>query len=233
MGNFVWLSSADLPQQLDLQRKGWTLAARDADTDNCITLVDNSSLDNKQLQHLMAITPIEERRMMLVCRAEVPDTRAQLLANYFGDAIGSETSIEELEARADKLSQLAKWVPQRRVLAALEMDLLHREARFADKLINLHPREFALLWRLSDSPNETVSRETLIQDVWRLGFMPESNSVAVHISRLRSKLAAQGLKNLVETTNGGYRLRYSILNSAAPASWLGKQGEREVSSRMQ
>ena len=52
-------------------------------------------------------------------------------------------------------------------MATLELELLGREATYDGRSLNLHPREFALLWRLSETPDEPVSREALIRDVWR------------------------------------------------------------------
>jgi two-component system OmpR family response regulator len=52
-----------------------------------------------------------------------------------------------------------------------------------------------------------VTRRQLLEDVWRLAHDPQTNSVEVHVSRLRSKLAAAGCAELVETVpQGGYRL---------------------------
>lgn len=70
----------------------------------------------------------------------------------------------------------------------------------------LHPREFALLWRLAETPGRTVSQKALLADVWRLTIEPGTNRVAVHIARLRRKLAAFGLENLIATDGAGYRL---------------------------
>jgi DNA-binding response OmpR family regulator len=53
-----------------------------------------------------------------------------------------------------------------------------------------------------------VTRRDLWRDVWRLKHEPETNSVEVHVSRLRAKLASAGCAGLVETCpGGGYRLR--------------------------
>jgi DNA-binding response OmpR family regulator len=221
MGQFRWVSAADIPEELDLRRQGWDLAPHDdAGEVGCVAIVDGAGLDSTRWLHLMSFTRHEDRRLMLVGGANTPDARAKLLAYGFGDAVGDETTLEELEARARRLADLASWVPRRRVMATLELDLLGREVRYAGKPLHLHPREFALLWRLTDTPDETVSRDTLIHDVWRLGFVPESNSIAVHMSRLRRKLEAVGLAGLVETVGAGYRLRCAILDPAMPA-WLG------------
>ena len=52
-----------------------------------------------------------------------------------------------------------------------------------------------------------MTRGQLLKDVWRLNHEPGTNSVEVHVSRLRSKLASVGCDKLVETVpQGGYRL---------------------------
>jgi two-component system OmpR family response regulator len=98
-------------------------------------------------------------------------------------------------------------LPRRRELGPLTLDLIHRDARADGTWLSLHPREFGLLWRLAERPGELVSRARLLRDVWRLDFEPGTNSVEVHVSRLRAKLARAGLAGLVETDpQGGYRL---------------------------
>lgn len=73
--------------------------------------------------------------------------------------------------------------------------------------IGLHPREFALMWRLAECPGEQVTKEALWTDVWRLRHEPETNSLEVHVSRLRDKLALSVLAWLVQThPDGGYCL---------------------------
>jgi len=60
-----------------------------------------------------------------------------------------------------------------------------------------------------------VPPSELRSDVWRLAFRPETNSLAVHVSRLRAKLRTAGLDGLVETRpDGGYRLAEEMLRPA-------------------
>lgn len=85
------------------------------------------------------------------------------------------------------------------------LDLFHRDAFIEGRWMGLSPREFALLWRLAETPGKPVSRRTLLADVWRVRHEPATNSVEVHVSRLRTKLAAFGLRSLVATgPQGGY-----------------------------
>jgi DNA-binding response OmpR family regulator len=94
-----------------------------------------------------------------------------------------------------------------RAAGPLTLDLFHRDARVGERWLALHPREFALLWRLAERPGETVPRATLLREVWRLEFEPGTNSIEVHVSRLRAKLALAGIEPLVETVPpGGYRV---------------------------
>lgn len=208
-----------------MRRLGWVLAGTGESGEDhdpcepCVALVQANDADEDHVANLAAITPLAERRTMLVGSVNAPESRAQLLAGGFGDAVGDGTSLEELAARARRIADQVAWVPRRRKIALLELDLMGREACHDGKPLNLHPREFALLWRMAETPDEPVSKQTLALDVWHLGFLPESNSIAVHMSRLRGKLALAGLAGLVDTVAGGYRLRRSVLYPALPAPW--------------
>lgn len=220
MGQFLWASIGDIPEYLDLRRQGWAMADHDNAADHCVAIVHAAGLDSGRWLQLMTFTRHEDRRMMLIGGANTPEARTTMLAHGFGDAVADHTSLEELEARARRLAEQASWVPRRRELATLELDLLAREVTYRGKPLILHPREFALLWRLSDTPDEPVSKQALAQDVMRLGFAPESNGIAVHLSRLRAKLTAAGLAGLIETGGGGYRLRSSVIEGEQSEPWM-------------
>jgi DNA-binding response OmpR family regulator len=52
--------------------------------------------------------------------------------------------------------------------------------------------------------------------VWRLEFEPGTNSVEVHVSRLRAKLAPPGSPAWSRPTRGGYRVRCARERCAEP-----------------
>ncbi|HEU4650448.1 MAG TPA: winged helix-turn-helix domain-containing protein, partial [Croceibacterium sp.] len=134
--------------------------------------------------------------------------RARLLEAGCGDALPATVELAELARRARRVAERRDSLPRKRELLGLTLDLLHRDARTGRRWLALHPREFALLWRLAEQPGRPVSRESLLRDVWRLEFEPGTNSVEVHVSRLRAKLALAGIQGLVETDPaGGYRVR--------------------------
>jgi len=133
--------------------------------------------------------------------------RAALLSSGYAEALPSTVELRELEARARRVVENARLLPRFRPAGPLTLDLFHRDARLGAHWLGLHPREFGLLWRLADNPGTRVTHRELLRDVWRIQHEPETNSVEVHVSRLRSKLAGVGCETLVETVNeGGYRL---------------------------
>lgn len=96
-------------------------------------------------------------------------------------------------------------IPRFRVVGDVTLDLLHRDGRIDDRWLGLHPREFGLFWRLAQEPGMRVSKRRLLADVWRISFEPETNSVAVHVARVRAKLQPFGLARIVAThPEGGY-----------------------------
>ncbi len=144
---------------------------------------------------------------MLLVGLDDPDERARNIRMGMGDALGWGASLDEIETRAIRICAVADALPRNRQLGALRLDLLAREAFVAGRPVGLFPREFELLWRLADQAGEALSPIILIGDVWRMTFRPETNSLAVHVSRLRAKLRLAGVDGLIETLPcGSYRL---------------------------
>jgi len=83
----------------------------------------------------------------------------------------------------------------------------HRVVR-GQRIIDLTPREFAILECLMDNAGKTVSRMTLMRDVWNIPFDPTTNIVDVYMKYLRDKIDIEGEVKLLRTVRGvGYALR--------------------------
>lgn len=135
------------------------------------------------------------------------ETRAQLIGEGFGDALPSQVALVELAARLLKLEGLQRQIPRQQHIGPVTLDLFHRDAQVDSVWLGLHPREFALLWRLAETPHRPVTKRELLRDVWRVNHEPETNSLEVHVSRLRAKLAVSRVGWLVQTIEGGgYRV---------------------------
>lgn len=86
----------------------------------------------------------------------------------------------------------------------LELDLKARRVRQGDVWLELPTREFILLETLLRHPDQVLSRQQLLDQVWGYDYDPGSNIVDVYIGYLRKKLGS----DLIETVRGiGYRLK--------------------------
>ncbi|QUH21306.1 response regulator transcription factor [Alkaliphilus sp. B6464] len=63
------------------------------------------------------------------------------------------------------------------------------EVTIKGKLISVTAREFAILELLMSYPNKVFTKANLFEAVWKDEFLGDDNTVNVHISNLRSKLA--------------------------------------------
>jgi len=203
---FGWLADGrDPPRQWDLRHRGWILCPHDSTERSACThplLVDARDT----VEEWLPLVDEQAPRLILL-GVEDSEERAFLLGRGCADALPANIGPGELEARAHRAAERAGMLPRIRKVGPLVLDLFHRDARHGREWLNLHPREFGLLWRLADLSGERVTRRELLRDVWRIHHEPETNSVEVHVSRLRSKLAGVGCDALIETaTEGGYRL---------------------------
>lgn len=206
---FRWFSAEPIPAAYDLRRVGWQLLSdsqSSAPFEAHALLGLPHHLPLAQWLSLASANPAQ-RKWMMMLEVDESSERTRMLRLGFGDALGRGPSLDEIEARVLRLEQLAQSLPRYRLHGAIKLDLLTREAYVAGRAVGLHPREFALLWRLAETPGDAVSAGELLYDVWRLSFRPETNSLAVHVSRLRAKLRTSGVDGLVQTLpDGSYQL---------------------------
>lgn len=88
----------------------------------------------------------------------------------------------------------------------LRLDLTSHRVWLKQELLELTPKEFALLKVFLQTPDRLFSREELFKTVWGEEFISESRSLDVHIGSLRTKLKEEGTR--IETVRGiGYRFR--------------------------
>jgi two-component system, OmpR family, copper resistance phosphate regulon response regulator CusR len=89
----------------------------------------------------------------------------------------------------------------------LELKRVERTVKRAGRLIDLSPKEFALLEYLLRNSGRTVTRTMIIEHVWNLSFDTMTNVVDVYVSYLRKKIDDGYERKLIHTIRGvGYRL---------------------------
>jgi len=106
--------------------------------------------------------------------------------------------IRELTARVEALMRRGGDARQTRLqVGPLEMDLVDRTVHCDGKLVDLLPREFALLEYFMRRPGQIVTRAMLLEDVWNFKFMAQTNVVDVQIGNLRRKLDPTGVRRFI------------------------------------
>ena len=76
-------------------------------------------------------------------------------------------------------------------LADLTANLMDREVRRADELIDMTPKEFDVLAFLAASPRQVFSRAQLLEQVWQSSpDWQDPATVTVHVRRIRNKIEA-------------------------------------------
>lgn len=89
----------------------------------------------------------------------------------------------------------------------LKVDFQNRTVTRGDELISLTRREYDLLATLMNSP-EPVTREQLLERVWKYETASETNVVDVYIRYLRGKLDLPHQESYIKTVRGvGYAMR--------------------------
>lgn len=88
--------------------------------------------------------------------------------------------------------------------------VLHLESLSAtvqDVKLELTTHEFAILKVMVQSPKKVFSKESLYESVWKNGYYGEDNTISVHISNIRKKIAKITPDEYITTVWGiGYKL---------------------------
>jgi OmpR family response regulator NblR len=99
-------------------------------------------------------------------------------------------------------------IPEQLRFGELILDLSTRQAIRGDQVIGLTMKEFELLKYLMSNPQQVMTREEIIENVWGYDYRGESNVIEVYIRYLRLKIESQNQKRLIQTVRGiGYVLR--------------------------
>jgi len=112
--------------------------------------------------------------------------------------------VARVEAKARRLPRPATVLQ----FEGLRIDILRREVTIGDSPVDLPPREFDLLVYLAMRPDEVVSRERILEDLWGSTLSWQSDdTLTEHIHRLRRRIeGAPTHPRWVHTARGvGYR----------------------------
>ena len=163
-----------------------------------LTLIE--ALRTKKVQ-----TPV----LILSARHSVDD-RVKGLQAGGDDYLTKPFAFAELLARVQALLRRSGGTPEptRLTLGDLSLDLLSRRVERAGQVLDLRPREFALLEYLLRHPGRVLSKTMILSHVWGYSFDPGTNVVDVLVSRLRDKVDEGFASKMIHTMRGaGYVLK--------------------------
>ena len=145
--------------------------------------------------------------ILILSARDVAADKAKLLHNGADDYMTKPFSFEELLARIQAILRRPRTslLIELRV-GNLSLETISHKASYNNSEIPLSVKEFDLLEYFARRPNQTVTKEQLLNNLW--GFDSSSNVVESHIKNLRKKIKTYTSKEILETVWGtGYRLR--------------------------
>lgn len=152
----------------------------------------------KLLRKGSASTPI----LIISALGEV-DNRVDGLRAGADDYLVKPFSLAEMGARVEALLRRPPLARATTLQAgSLSLDLLQRAATLNSKKIELSSREFQLLEYFMSRPNQIITRDMLIENVWKYRFSPQTNVVDVHISKLRRKIDGDRETSFIQNFRG-------------------------------
>ena len=149
------------------------------------------------------------------------DLKTKLRAFDLGvdDILTTPFSPEELLARSIVITRRASGTDRPIIptitLGEMELDILNRQVRTADSVVQLSAIEQSLLYLLASRSGRVVTRDEILDAIWGTDFVAESNIVDRHVGRLRIKLHDDFRRpRFIATVPGqGYRFMPTFSNA--------------------
>ncbi|HTS86890.1 MAG TPA: response regulator transcription factor [Gemmatimonadales bacterium] len=147
--------------------------------------------------------------ILVLTAQESVDFKVQALRAGADDYVTKPFAFEELLARVEALGRRPKQIAPRKLkVGDLELDLGSREVTRGGRLIELTPKEYAVLEYLMRHTGRVMSRTLITEYAWDYHFDPGTNIVDVVINRLRKKVDQGQATRLIHTVRGvGYVIR--------------------------
>lgn len=134
--------------------------------------------------------------IIVVSAKDFQETKVDVLKLGADDFVAKPFDVEEVAARVE--AQLRRYMvyskanEQKSVLKhknlILNKDTM--EATVNGTSVTLTAREFSILELLLSYPNKVFTKANLFEHVWKDNYLGDDNTVNVHISNLRSKIAS-------------------------------------------
>jgi len=166
-------------------------------------------LDGLSLVTALRRAGVKTPVLFLSARRSVDD-RVKGLQGGGDDYLTKPFAFPELLARVQALSRRGQLAvdPSELAVADLRLNRLTRRVERGGVLIDLRPREYALLELLMQHAGRVVSKTMIVSHVWSYSFDTGTNAVDVLVHRLRERIDKAFDPKLLHTVRGvGYVLK--------------------------
>ena len=127
------------------------------------------------------------------------------------DYIAKPFSINELIARIKALSRRSYNIKQD--ILTLDDVTIDRDNFLVykkGKMLYFTRKEFMILEQIAEKPGHVITRNEIMERVWKKDFNPFSNTIETHIRNIRKKIDGKRKKRIETVPGRGYRLRKII-----------------------
>ena len=215
--HILLLAEADLSEELVrlLDTQGYRLS-RASSVAECLQALQRQGADlllvvGEEGLNLCRQLRTEGRGVGVLWLVEVDDVENRVRALDCGASDLIQLPIDPNELFLKVRSQVLRAQPpstQNLQFQDITLHLQTRQVLRGARPIDLTAKEFELLKFLLENPQQVLSREQILQQVWSTEYTGESNVIEVYIRYLRLKLEKEGEKKLIQTVRGvGYALR--------------------------
>jgi DNA-binding response OmpR family regulator len=156
-----------------------------------------------------------EVAIVVLAQASAVEDRIRALDCGADDYLLKPVAVAEVAARIRAVSRrntrLASAVL---TVGDLALDRIGHTVKRCGRVVELSPREFALLEYLMRHAGQPVTRSAIVEDVWKLDFKATTNVVDVYVNYLRRKVDKGYDQALIRTIRGvGYQIGINGVHS--------------------
>jgi DNA-binding response OmpR family regulator len=191
-------------------------------------IIFDAAIDGQRIMEHIAARAVGAQHLPAIAMSRRGDLKTKLAAFEWGvdDILTIPFAPEELLARVVAVvrrsySDAVTFTPVIR-LGELEIDILNRTVRAGSSELHLTSLEQSLLYLLAANAGRIVTREEILDTLWGVDYVAESNVVDRQIRNLRARLQNDWRKpRFIATIPGrGYRFlpTYSGGTDATPVS---------------
>ena len=161
----------------------------------------------------------EEKRTAILCVTAVDSVESKVKLMKLGadDYLVKPFHYDEFLVRVEALLRRTAITTEQKnsyrsaqtlTFRDISIDPESREVKVSGTPVDLTRKEFEILELMVRYPQKVFTKENIFETVWGENYIPEDNSVNVHVSNIRKKLsAAGGAEDYIKTVWGiGFKL---------------------------